>query len=267
MGGTIAATPDVGRRRAHRRASRTARRRQYPGDAEPAPARRARPRRAAAELGVTDYVHLDLPDMRLDTLAHVEVNRAVEEHVRDLRPDRSSTTVAPGRQPRPPRAVRLGRRGHAAGAGPVRAPRADLRADLQHRVDAGADQLVRAQLVRRRHERRSSTRSRPSRCYETEARDWPHPRTSARCGPTRRSTAPRWAARRPSRSCWCGRSRARSTPRRPRPRSSLSYGRRPAPGAPRAPARAETAPGAAPSPSARRGASRCVPAPPGMVPP
>jgi LmbE family N-acetylglucosaminyl deacetylase len=34
---------------------------------------------------VTDYVHLDLPDMRLDTLAHVEVNGVVEEHVRDHR--------------------------------------------------------------------------------------------------------------------------------------------------------------------------------------
>ena len=44
-------------------------------------------RAAAAILGVTDYVHLDLPDMRLDTVAHVDVNAAVEEHVRDLRPD------------------------------------------------------------------------------------------------------------------------------------------------------------------------------------
>jgi LmbE family N-acetylglucosaminyl deacetylase len=43
--------------------------------------------RAAAELGVTDYVHLDLPDMRLDTLAHVEVNRVVEEHVREFGPE------------------------------------------------------------------------------------------------------------------------------------------------------------------------------------
>ena len=42
--------------------------------------------RAAAELGVTDYVHLDLPDMRLDTLPHVEVNRVVEEHVGDFAP-------------------------------------------------------------------------------------------------------------------------------------------------------------------------------------
>jgi len=59
---------------------------QYPGDAEIRSRKEAEARRAAAELGVDDYVHLDLPDMRLDTLAHVEVNRVVEEHVRDFAP-------------------------------------------------------------------------------------------------------------------------------------------------------------------------------------
>lgn len=59
---------------------------QYPGDAAKRAQKEDEARRAAAELGVTDYVHLDLPDMQLDTLAHVEVNRVVEEHVRDLRP-------------------------------------------------------------------------------------------------------------------------------------------------------------------------------------
>jgi LmbE family N-acetylglucosaminyl deacetylase len=58
---------------------------QYPGDAERRGLKDEEARRAAAILGVTDYVHLDLPDMRLDTLAHVEVNRVVEEHVRDHR--------------------------------------------------------------------------------------------------------------------------------------------------------------------------------------
>ena len=38
---------------------------------------------AARELGVSDYVHLDLPDMRLDTVPHVELNAIVEEHVRE----------------------------------------------------------------------------------------------------------------------------------------------------------------------------------------
>ncbi len=60
---------------------------QYPGDA----AKRARKEdeavRAAAELGVEDYVHLDLPDMRLDTLAHVEVNRVVEDQISGFAPE------------------------------------------------------------------------------------------------------------------------------------------------------------------------------------
>ncbi len=60
---------------------------QYPGDTALRERKNEEARRAAAELGVDDYVHLDFPDMRLDTLAHVEVNRVVEEHVRDFRPD------------------------------------------------------------------------------------------------------------------------------------------------------------------------------------
>jgi LmbE family N-acetylglucosaminyl deacetylase len=59
---------------------------QYPGDAEVRERKNAEARRAAAILGVTDYVHLALPDMRLDTLPHVEVNRAVEEQIREFEP-------------------------------------------------------------------------------------------------------------------------------------------------------------------------------------
>jgi LmbE family N-acetylglucosaminyl deacetylase len=60
---------------------------QYPGDAETRARKEDEARRAAAELGVLDYVHLDLPDMRLDTVPHVELNAVVEEHVRDLGPE------------------------------------------------------------------------------------------------------------------------------------------------------------------------------------
>lgn len=65
---------------------------QYPGDAELRTRKEDEAVRAAAELGVTDYVHLDLPDMRLDTLAHVEVNRVVEEHVQAHAPEIVYTT-------------------------------------------------------------------------------------------------------------------------------------------------------------------------------
>jgi LmbE family N-acetylglucosaminyl deacetylase len=59
---------------------------QYPGDAEKRAQKEEEARAAAAELGVTDYVHLDLPDMRLDTLAHVDVNRVVEDQISDFEP-------------------------------------------------------------------------------------------------------------------------------------------------------------------------------------
>jgi LmbE family N-acetylglucosaminyl deacetylase len=57
---------------------------QYPGDEATRARKEEEARRAAAELGIEDYVHLALPDMRLDTLPHVEVNTVVEEHLRDL---------------------------------------------------------------------------------------------------------------------------------------------------------------------------------------
>jgi LmbE family N-acetylglucosaminyl deacetylase len=59
---------------------------QYPGDAATRAKKEEEARSAAGELGVTDYVHLDLPDMRLDTLPHVDVNRVVERQVREFAP-------------------------------------------------------------------------------------------------------------------------------------------------------------------------------------
>ena len=59
---------------------------QYPGDADIRARKEQEALRAAKELGVDDYVHLGLPDMRLDTLEHIEVNKVVEEHIRDFGP-------------------------------------------------------------------------------------------------------------------------------------------------------------------------------------
>ena len=153
MGGTIAAP----RRRAATRCASSVvtdgSSTQYPGDAEIRAQKEDEALRAAAELGVTDYVHLDLPDMRLDTLPHVEVNRVVEEHVADFAPQVVYTphpdvnrdhrvlfdSVAVATRPTP---------------GPARPARSDVRADLEHGVDAGAAQLVRPELVRRHRRRR-----------------------------------------------------------------------------------------------------------------
>jgi LmbE family N-acetylglucosaminyl deacetylase len=59
---------------------------QYPGDTEMRERKNDEAQRAAEILGVADYVHLDLPDMRLDTVPHVELNRVVEEQLRDFGP-------------------------------------------------------------------------------------------------------------------------------------------------------------------------------------
>ena len=105
---------------------------QYPGDAGKRAQKEDEARRAAAELGVEDYVHLDMPDMRLDTLAHVEVNAVVEEHVREFGPDVDHT-------PQPDvnhdhRALFDSVAGRdASRAGSDRAQAAHVCADVQHR--------------------------------------------------------------------------------------------------------------------------------------
>jgi LmbE family N-acetylglucosaminyl deacetylase len=59
---------------------------QYPGDDAKRAQKADEAVRAAKELGVEDYVHLDLPDMRLDTVPHAELNAIVEEQMRDFAP-------------------------------------------------------------------------------------------------------------------------------------------------------------------------------------
>ena len=173
---------------------------QYPGDAEIRARKEDEARRAAAELGVTDYVHLDLPDMRLDTLPHVEVNRVVEEQIRDFEPARR-LHAASRREPRPSCALRLRRRRDASDARPARAPGPHVRADLEHRVDACAAELVRPELVRRRHRDASSASSPRSRTTRPSGGSTRIRGASARSARPRSSTARAAAASTRSRSC------------------------------------------------------------------
>jgi N-acetylglucosamine malate deacetylase 1 len=59
---------------------------QYPGDAEKRAQKDDEAVRAAKVLGVDDYVHLDFPDMRLDTIPHADLNAVVERQLRDFAP-------------------------------------------------------------------------------------------------------------------------------------------------------------------------------------
>lgn len=60
---------------------------QYPGDDDVLVRKQQAAVRAARKLGVDDYRNYDLPDMRLDTIAHVEVNSIIETHIREYRPE------------------------------------------------------------------------------------------------------------------------------------------------------------------------------------
>jgi N-acetylglucosamine malate deacetylase 1 len=148
---------------------------QYPGDTALRERKNDEARRAARELGVEDYVHLDLPDMRLDTIPHVEVNRVVEEHVRGFRPELVYTphpdvnrdhcalfdSVAVATRPIPGQPVRR-LLTYAPTSSTEWTPAArnwfvpnwfvDVAATIERKLAAFA-------------------------CYETERRDYPHPRS------------------------------------------------------------------------------------------
>ena len=59
---------------------------QYPGDEAKRAQKADEAVQAAKELGVDDYVHLDLPDMRLDTIPHADLNAVVEAQMQDFAP-------------------------------------------------------------------------------------------------------------------------------------------------------------------------------------
>ena len=147
---------------------------QYPGNTEVRAQKNDEAQRAARALGVEDYVHLDLPDMRLDTLAHVDLNNVVEQHVREM------------------------------GAEVVYTPHPDVNLDHRALFDsvAVATRPVPGQTARRvlTYAPTSSTEWTPAAtnwfvpnwfvditatferkleafaCFETERRDYPHPR-------------------------------------------------------------------------------------------
>lgn len=148
---------------------------QYPGDAAKRRQKDAEAVRAARALGVEDFVHLDLPDMRLDTLPHVEVNAVVAAQLREteaqvlytVHPDLNADhrilfeSVVVATRPTPGQLVhRVLTYGPASstewspGATSTFHPNwfVDVTQTLAQKLDAFA-------------------------CYETERREYPHPRS------------------------------------------------------------------------------------------
>ena len=148
---------------------------QYPGDEKVRERKNEEAQRAAAVLGVPDYVHLDLPDMRLDTVAHADLNRVVEGHVGDFAPEVVYTahpdvntdhralfdSVAVATRPTPGQPVRRVLT-YAPSSSTEWTPAAtnwfvpnwfvDITSTLERKLEAFA-------------------------CFETERRDYPHPRS------------------------------------------------------------------------------------------
>ncbi len=172
-------------------------RRRGPRAQEPGGCAHSRPRSAS-----TDYVHLDLPDMRLDTLA-----------ARRAEPRSSRSTLASSRRPvvymRPPgcEPPTTGRSSTWSLSPRGRLPDQPVRRVLTYAPTSStewtpaADELVRAELVRGRD---GDTRAQAGgvRVLRDRARDYPHPRSErALRGRTPSSTGRAPDASTPSRSC------------------------------------------------------------------
>ena len=148
---------------------------QYPGDADIRARKDDEARRAAAELGVDDYVHLDLPDMRLDTLPHVEINGVVETQVQEFRPQVVYTP-----QPDVNRDHRALFESVSVATRPV--PGMPVRRVLTYAPTSSTEWTPAATnwFVPNWYVDISGTLERKLRafaCYETERREYPHPRS------------------------------------------------------------------------------------------
>lgn len=60
---------------------------QYKGDAEIMEAKKKAALKVHEEAGISETYAFNLPDMKLDTVPHVEINRCISEAVRDCQPD------------------------------------------------------------------------------------------------------------------------------------------------------------------------------------
>jgi N-acetylglucosamine malate deacetylase 1 len=149
---------------------------QYPGRPDIAERKHREAEAALAALGVRHWLRGDLPDMRLDSVPHVDVNAVIDQAVTRVAPDTvycvhpdvnrdhratfESTAVAT--RPRPGSPVRRVLT-YATTSSIEWTPTIDATFAPTFFVDITAE--VAAKI-------------RAFSCYETEAREWPHPRSA-----------------------------------------------------------------------------------------
>lgn len=149
---------------------------QYPGDTDKLHQKKDEAIKAADMLGVSRYIHKDLPDMRLDQVPHVEINQVVETVIDELKPhtvyvvhpdlnlDHQAVfrSVVVATRPRPgspvARVLTYGALSSVEWTPPFEASfrpnwYSDITETINYKLEAFA-------------------------CYSTEERDWPHPRSA-----------------------------------------------------------------------------------------
>ncbi|WP_229399195.1 PIG-L deacetylase family protein [Micromonospora okii] len=161
---------------------------QYPGDEQIAQQKFREAEAAAKTLGVRHCIQRMLPDMRLDTVGHVEVNRVVEDAVDEFGPDTVYTVHPDVNMDHRTvfHSVMVATRPYAGGS---------VRRVLSYATTSGIEWAPPFEAsfapnvfvdVTATIEAKVSAFS----CYQTESRPWPHPRSSRAI----RSNAESWGS-------------------------------------------------------------------------
>jgi LmbE family N-acetylglucosaminyl deacetylase len=149
---------------------------QYPGDRAVLEIKQAEAKRSAKLLGVHEYRQHNLPDMRLDTTPHVDINAVIEEAVTELAPETVYTVHPDVNMDHQAvfRSVMVATRPRTGG--PVRrvlsyAPISSV--EWTPPFEATFTPTWFSDITTT-----LQTKVAAFECYETETRPWPHPRSS-----------------------------------------------------------------------------------------
>lgn len=161
---------------------------QYPGDDDIRERKFLDAQAAAKMLGVTRCMQRHLPDMKLDMVPHVEVNRVVEDAVAEFRPD-TVYTVHPD--------VNIDHRTvfHSVLVATRPSAGSPVRRVLSYATTSGIEWLPPFDATFHPTWFSNITTTLEAKvaafaCYTTETRPWPHPRSAKAI----RSTAAHWGS-------------------------------------------------------------------------